>query len=211
MNTLQKSFAAFALTTAVAVLATPAFAESMPQKMMKKTAMSQAAQTQQPPEACPQPKATPAHAWLQQMVGEWQTQTKAYMGPNMPAQTATGTETVKPLGEFWTVSEVKSTMMDKPFSGMMTLGYDAKTNAYTGTWVDSMTGKLWQYQGAVDAAGKILTLESEGECPMRPGVMTRFKDVIEMKSPTEKQLTAYMLGEDGRWTMVMESTGQRIR
>lgn len=71
------------------------------------------------------------HAWLQQMVGEWDTGTEAYM-PGRQTVKSTGTEHTRPLGGFWTITEVKSTMMDMPFTGNMTLGYDTDRKKYVG-------------------------------------------------------------------------------
>ncbi|MBL8031794.1 MAG: DUF1579 domain-containing protein [Candidatus Doudnabacteria bacterium] len=156
------------------------------------------------------PKPTAEHQWLQQFVGEWKSDAEAYMEPGKEPVRMTGTESVKPLGEFWTISEVKSTMMDQPFTGNMTLGYDPKKKKYIGTWVDSMTGQLWEYEGTVDSTGKILTLNAEGSCPMNPGKMTKFKDVVELKDKNTKVMTSSMLGEDGKWVTMMTSTAKRV-
>ena len=155
------------------------------------------------------PKPGPEHAWLQQLVGEWEAETEAYMEPGKPPMRMKGTESVRPLGAFWTITEVKSTMMDMPFTGNMTLGYDADKKKYVGTWVDSMTGHLWQYEGTMDAAGKTLTLESEGTCPMRPGKLTKFREVMELKDKDHKTFTSSMQGDDGQWVTMMTSHAQR--
>lgn len=157
------------------------------------------------------PKPGPEHAWLQQFVGEWESETQAYMEPGKPPVQSTGTESVQPLGGFWTVSEIKSTMMDMPFKGNMTLGYDTTKKKYVGTWVDSMTGILWNYEGAVDQSGKVLTLESEGFCPMNPGKLTKFKEAVELKDKNHKSFTSSMLGDDGKWVTVMTSDAHRIK
>lgn len=72
-----------------------------------------------------------------------------------------------------------------------------------------MTGHLWNYEGSLDASGKALTLESEGACPMRPGKLTRFRDVIEMPDKDSKRFTAYMQDDDGQWVRMMSSQSQR--
>ena len=158
---------------------------------------------------CKLPQAGPEHAWLQQLVGEWTSETEAYMEPGKPPIKSIGTESIQPLGKFWTISEIKSTMMDMPFSGNFTLGYDTDKKKYVGTWVDSMTGHLWNYEGSVDATGKILTLETEGQCPMRPGKLSKFKEVVEIKSPDHKIFSSSILGDDGKWVTMMTSHAHR--
>jgi hypothetical protein len=82
---------------------------------------------------------------------------------------------------------------------MLTLGYDARKGKYVGTWIDSMGGSLWEYEGALDATGKILTLETEGACPTTPDTLTRFREEIELKGPDRRHFTSFMLGDDGQW------------
>ncbi|MEB3287428.1 MAG: DUF1579 domain-containing protein [Vampirovibrionales bacterium] len=164
-----------------------------------------------PAEAMPEmPQPTKEHAWLQQFVGDWKAESDLFMEPGKPPVHTTGTEEIEAVGEFWTVSEIESTMMDKPFTGNMTLGFDTAKKKFVGTWIDSMTGKLWEYEGTVDATGKVLTLNSEGECPMNPGKLTQFKEVLELKDENTKTFTSSMLDENGKWVTVMTSTATRV-
>jgi len=72
-----------------------------------------------------------------------------------------------------------------------------------------MSGFLWKYVGSVDDAGKVLTLESEGPCPMKPGQMSKFKDVTEFKSDGHRVFTSSMQGEDGKWITIMTGSAHR--
>jgi Protein of unknown function (DUF1579) len=153
------------------------------------------------------PKPTAEHAWLQQLVGDWDAQTEAYFEPGKAPIKTTGQESVKAIGDFWTATHVKSEMMGKPFIGTMTLGYDPKKGKYVGTWVDSMTSKLWEYEGTVDESGKVLTLTSEGECPCT-GKTTKFQESVELKDANHKVFTSKML-VDGNWVTTMVSTATR--
>src|SRR5437660_3538014 len=78
------------------------------------------------------------HEWLQQLVGEWQTETEADMGPGQPPLKCKGTESVRSLGGYWTHGEVKGDVNGMPVTGIMTLGYDPQAKKYVGTWVCSM-------------------------------------------------------------------------
>lgn len=156
------------------------------------------------------PKPTAEHQWLDKFVGTWQSDVKSYMEPGQPPMVSTGTDVVKPVGEFWVVSNYKGTMMDQPFFGNMTLGYDADKHMFVSTWVDSMSGHLWNYEGNVDATGKILTLEAEGPCPMHGGKNVKFRDVTEFKTPDTKINTMYVQDEDGKWNPMMTIESKRV-
>jgi hypothetical protein len=59
---------------------------------------------------------------------------------------------------------------------------------------------LWVYDGGeLDAAGRVLTLVSEGPAMNGEGKMARYKDAIEFKSDDCRVLTSYVLGDDGQW------------
>jgi hypothetical protein len=145
------------------------------------------------------------HQWLQQFVGEWTFE----MGPDQPAMKMTGTETVRSLGGFWTLGEGKCEMMGQKMSTVLTLGYDVQKKRYVGTWVDSMTSTLWNYTGSVDAAGKVLTLDTEGPDFTNPGKTCKFREVIELKAKNHKTFSSSMQGEDGKWTTFMTANYRR--
>lgn len=155
------------------------------------------------------PKPVKEHAWLQKFAGEWTTETEAYMEPGKPPMKAKGTEKVRSLGGFWIVSEIDGEMMGSKYQGLLTLGYDPEKKKYIGTWVDSVTSLLWSYTGSVNEAGTTLTLEAEGPCPMRPGQLTKFRDVVELKDDNTKTMTSSVQGEDGQWTVVMKMVATR--
>ena len=147
----------------------------------------------------PQPQKE--HEWLKQLAGEWQLEISV-TEPNKETMKSKGTESTRMLGGFWAVSEVKASMMDMPFTGSMTLGYNIEKKKYVAAWIDSMNDYLWQYEGTVDAGGKTLTLETTGPCPMQGGKMTRFKDVIEIKDKDHHTMTSHV-DFDGKMVQMM--------
>ena len=149
------------------------------------------------------------HEWLQQLVGEWETDTEAVMEPGKPPMKLKGTESVRSLGGYWTLGELKGDVMGMPVMGLMTLGYDTQAKKYVGTWVCSMDGHLWKYEGTVDASGKVLTLNTEGPNMAAPGKLAKMRDVIEIKDKDHKLLTSHILGDDGKWTRFMTMTATR--
>ena len=163
------------------------------------TAQDPPQQQPAPPQAPQMPMPTDEHAWLQQGVGEWDTEGEILMGPGQPSMKCKGSETVRAIGPFWTVSEGKTTVMDMPMTGVLTLGYDPAKKKYVGSWVDSMSNHLWTYEGTVDKGGTTLSLNTEGPNPMAAGKMTKFKEVLEFKSKDHKVFTSSMQMDDGTW------------
>lgn len=150
------------------------------------------------------------HQWLQQLVGEWTSEAEAPMEPGKPPQKFTGTESARSLGGLWMVAEGQGEM---PGGGamttVMTLGYDPQKKRYVGTFIGSMMTHLWVYDGALDAAERVLTLDTEGPSMVGDGKITKYKDMIELKSHDHRVLTSQMLGEDGKWHPVMTANYRR--
>ncbi len=157
------------------------------------------------------PKPTKEHAWLAKFAGEWKTESKGTMGPDDPPMECSGTITSRQLGGFWVLNEMKGEMGGGPMSGIQTIGYDETKKKYIGTWVDSMSSAMWQYEGSVDASGKILTLQGDGPNFLGDGEPTKFEDVYEFTSDKEIKMTSRMLGDDGKWFVFMSGTATRVK
>ena len=152
------------------------------------------------------------HEWLQQFVGDWDVTVEVTMEPGKPSVRGKGSESTRMLGGFWVIAEGKGELEGTPgtISSLLTLGYDANANQFVGTWIDSMNSYLWKYKGKLDATRKVLTLETEGPCPHRTGLV-RFREVIEFKSEDHHVFTSSMLGEDGRWVTMVTAHYRRSK
>lgn len=152
------------------------------------------------------------HRWLAKLVGEWTMEGEAIMEPGQPPEKSTGTETVRSIGDIWFVGEGQGDMPDgTPATMLITLGYDTQKNRFLGTWIGSMMTHLWIYDGELDAAERVLTLNAEGPTMTGDGRMARFRDVIEFKSDDHRVLTSHMQGEDGQWQQIMTANYRRKR
>jgi hypothetical protein len=149
-----------------------------------------------------QPKPGPKHDWLQQLVGNWETEVECRIDPSNRPMKAQGTESVRSIGGLWIVAEGESAIMDKPMRSILTLGYDLEQKKYIGTWISSCMTYLWQYEGSVDLATETLTLETEGPSPHSPGTVAKFKEVMEVKSGQHRVFTSSMQGQDGKWAAI---------
>jgi hypothetical protein len=157
-------------------------------------------------------KAEPSkeHQWLQRLVGEWTSEAECSMGPDQPPLKTRESESVRLLGKLWTLAEGQGEMPDgSPAATVMTLGYDPQKKRFVGTFIGSMMTYLWVYDGALDAAEKVLTLNTEGPDFAGEGKMAKYQDVLEFKTDDHRTLTSHMLGEDGQWHEFMTAHYRR--
>jgi hypothetical protein len=152
------------------------------------------------------------HEWLQQLVGDWTMESEADMGPGQPKVKSTGTERVRSLGGMWVIGEGQGEMPGGAGTAQMiiTLGFDPKRNRYVGTWIGSMMHHLWLYDGELDAAKRVLTLNSDGPSFAGDGTMAKYQDIIEIVSTDHRILRSQVLGADGKWTQFMEAHYRRV-
>ena len=148
------------------------------------------------------------HKWLQKLVGDWTFESDCVMGPDQPPMKTTGTESVRSFGGMWTVAEGEGGMPDGGWKSIMTLGYDPQQKRFVGTFVATMMTHMWIYNGSLDAAGKVLTLDTEGP-NFTDGKLTKYQDVIEILNDNERTLSSRMRGEDGQWHPFMKAVYQR--
>lgn len=152
------------------------------------------------------------HAWLQKLVGDWTMESECVGEPGQPSAKHRGTETVKSIGDLWVVGEGKGEMPGGGTANMMiTLGFDPKRNRFVGTWVGSMMAQLWVYEGELDAAKRVLTLNSEGPSFTDPAKLAKYQDIIEIRSDDHRILSSRTLGDDGKWTNFMTAHYHRAK
>lgn len=143
------------------------------------------------------------HRWLQRLVGEWSGEGEAEMAPGSASEKWKTTESVRSLGGLWTLGEGRSPAQDgSEHVSLMSLGYDPARGRFVGTFIASMMTHLWVYEGSLDTAGRVLTLDTTGPDMGGQG-MAAYQDVIEFLSNDHRTLTSRMRGPDGAWRQVM--------
>ncbi|MEZ5975735.1 MAG: DUF1579 family protein [Planctomycetota bacterium] len=104
-------------------------------------------------------------------------------------------ETVKPVGQLWTVSEFTSDLMGQPFAGSSTFGYDAEAGKFVGTWVDSATTTLTNMVGRYNQANDSIVMVYKMKDQMT-GEMADAKMVLNATENTSTS-TFYKVTEEG--------------
>lgn len=156
------------------------------------------------------PELQKEHRWLQKLVGEWTYEVDAPAHGGQPASKATGTESVRSLEGVWIVAEGQGEMPGgDAATTLMTLGYDPTKKRFVGTWIGSMMNFLWIYDGELDAAERVLTLNAAGPSMDGSGKMTKYQDLIEFERDDHRTLTARMLTDDGKWQEFMKAHYRR--
>jgi hypothetical protein len=140
------------------------------------------------------------HQWLQPLVGEWTYESEGIVDPSQPPVKSQGTASARALGGIWLVAETDGKAPNGvAMKGILTLGYDPERKKYVATFISSCMSRLWTYEGSLDEAGKILTLETDGPNPSTPGKTTRYKDTYEVKGSDHWVQTSFALTDDGKW------------
>lgn len=152
------------------------------------------------------------HRWLQRLVGEWTVTSEMPPEPGAEPQDVEWSETVRWLHGMWVVGEGRGEM---PGVGatttMVTLGYDPRRECYVGAWVGSMMDHMWVYEGRLDAAGKVLTLDTEGPDFEVEGRIAKYQDIITLQDDDHRLLTSRVQGADGAWKEIMQARYRRMR
>ncbi|MFI4916046.1 MAG: DUF1579 domain-containing protein [Phycisphaerales bacterium JB060] len=155
------------------------------------------------------PKPLWQHDWLTRLVGTWTYSGKGDMGPDQPPHEFSGREVVRSMGGLWIVCEGTCSMPGGSNGDtLMTLGYDPAASRFVGSWAGSMMTFMFRYEGRLDEAGKILTLDTAGPTfapDAAPGTMAHYQDIIEQVSDTHRILRSRMVHEDGSYTQFMEA------
>ena len=149
-----------ALLVALALCSVPAFAEDpqqpSPEEMQK---MMEAWMK----------VATPGehHAVFSQMAGDWTYHAKWWMDPKAPPSESDGTAKNQLLfdGRFFQMT-AEGMMMEMPFKGMGTLGYDNFKGEYQMTWFDNMGTTTVTAQGKAGTDPKVISVTGKMDEPM---------------------------------------------
>ena len=140
------------------------------------------------------------HAFLQRLVGDWTVTMEG--GDDHPGMD--WTETVRSLHGLWVVGEARGEVPGMgAVSNIITLGFDPAKGRYVGTFVTTMMTHLWVYEGAVDASGNNLVLQTEGPDMTGAAASASYEETIAFLDENHRTFTSRTRGADGRWSTLM--------
>lgn len=151
------------------------------------------------------------HAWLQQLVGEWRTETEMFM-PDGTTARAGGTESVMDLRGLWAYGEGTGQMPDgSAMKYYVALGWDVSFKEYRGFMLMDVSSHLWKYTGELSEDGRVMTLHCTGPHMERDGETAEYRDVIEIVDADHRRLTSFARDDQGEWHQIMRCDYTRVR
>lgn len=149
----------------------------------------------------------PEHKLLEPLVGTWHSKCKMWMDPTQAPMLSEGTLVRKSiLGGRFIHEEFDGKMMDQPFQGIGTVGYDRAKQKFVATWIDSVSTALPISYGTYDATTKTFTYKSEETiCPITKKPV-KMRDTLKLVSNDEQVMEMYRQMGDEKETKVMEIT-----
>jgi hypothetical protein len=139
------------------------------------------------------------HKMLEATTGSWTYKAKWWMSPDAPAFEFSGTSTTKSLmdGRYFTSEHSAKMsmpgpdgkMVEMPFSGLATEGYDNAKKKFVATWMDNQGTGIMLMEGTYDPATKTVTYLGEEE-PI-PGVKFKVRETITYPDKDHHKMEFY--------------------
>ena len=154
---------------------------------------------------------SPQHQWLKQLVGQWSV-TGSCTLPDGSCSTAESHETVHMVGEYFIRAQLRGKVpgCDDEIETYMTIGYDADKDVFPACWFCSAMPRLFTYEGTLSEDKTTLTLECEAPDMEDMSINRNYRDVITIKSATERTFHTMIQKDDGSWEKFMESNYTKI-
>lgn len=138
-------------------------------------------------------KPQPEHLALERLVGTWDVKS-SMTGPD-----AHWIETCRSLDGMWYIAEGEGDVPGSKAKTIMTLGYDPAKRRYVGSWIGTMMGMLWTYDGEMSPDGNTLSLYATGPDFQVEGRTVEYREQIVFQDEDHRLFTSATRQEDGSW------------
>ncbi|QDU36854.1 hypothetical protein Mal4_11540 [Maioricimonas rarisocia] len=148
----------------------------------------------------PNPQPGDAHEILARDAGTWDCTLRMYLqGPDGEPTEYKGTEVNRLVsGDLYLRTRFTAKMGDRKFEGHGLMGYDPRSEKYTGTWVDNFSVIPSRFSGTYDAESKTLTIYNT-VVHDESGAEFKQKQVTVWEDDSHKEFTIYLVVEsDGK-------------
>lgn len=145
----------------------------------------------------------PQQAWLAEKVGKWTFKGSMMMGPD-DASEVTGKSTFEMiLGGRFLVERMDSVMMDQPFQGVGTTGYNGAGNKFQMTWMDTSSTQMIIGTGNRSSDGSKLESTYDMFDP-NAGKVVKLRSVETRTDADNFIFAMYAPGPDGKEAKMFE-------
>ncbi|RYY96456.1 MAG: DUF1579 domain-containing protein [Chitinophagaceae bacterium] len=144
------------------------------------------------------------HALLAEGKGLWEGEMKLWMTPGGPADSATVLQENKMLlGGRYQQGIARGTVMNTPFEGISTVGFDNHKKKYISTWIDNMGTGIMTMEGTWDEATKTINFSGKMVDPSTGDEVTE-RETFTILDKDHHLMTMYSPGPDGKEFKTMQ-------
>jgi hypothetical protein len=144
-------------------------------------------------------------AWARKLIGEWDYEFRTDDDSEHPGATATGSESVRAIGDHWLVLENVGKSDDGSTSHSVTLlGYDPAKDRFSGAVAGTAVPALFVYDGELVEGGQALVLQTEGPAMTEGRETDLYRDVFHLVD-NDHRFTAAEVYQDSEWKEFMRT------
>jgi hypothetical protein len=141
---------------------------------------------------------------LEPLVGTFDAQVRTWMDPSKPPDDTVGTSVnTWVLGDRYVQMKFEGLFLGETFNGMGYTGYDNVSKKYQGAWMDTASTGMMLSTGAIDVAGKVLTMKATTSDPAT-GKVTTADEKITITDNDHHTLEMWGKTPDGKTFKSME-------
>ncbi len=145
-------------------------------------------------------KPTKEHARLAATTGVWDAE--IIMSSPDGKTASTGVETVKMVGELWTISSFEYEFMGVPTQGHGTMGYDPSKGKYVGTWIESTNPHMSTMEGEYDEEKKAVVYQMKSNDA--GGNEMEFRVITATQDETHRTFELHAKIDEDQFVKVLE-------
>jgi len=150
------------------------------------------------------------HQQMGTSAGNWKAATKMWMDPTQPPmEMEARVQSEMILGGRYLVSRYNGMMMNMPFEGTSTLGYDNATKKFVSSWIDNMGTGMMYMEGQWQDKVKGVEYKGMGVDPVT-GKEVPMREVYTIKDENTHMMEMYET-KNGKERKTMEMVMTRIK
>ena len=144
----------------------------------------------------------PEHEFLAKKVGVWDIECEYFFDPSSEPMRATGVDTVEAMGPYWIIARSEFDLPGLKLSGVACTGFDPTVRMYRGTWFDSATPYLYNFEGMVDPEKRLLEMTGENIDPSS-GELVMYRSKELYGGPDDRIFELLVEGSPGMETQIL--------